>query len=675
MAINNSVNSNFKDKGKSLKYLNKDFKSFRENLIEFAKTYFPKTHADFNESSPGMMFIEMASYIGDVLGYYIDDTLKESLMPYAEDKRNVLALSKYLGYKTKVTSPAVTELSIYQLVPSKYKSGSTSDYEPDTKFYLRVKEGMVATSIGGVTFVTQELLDFNESSGREITVFSRNTSTNDPEYYLVKKKVKAISAILKESDISFGPNADFARIDLKETDVISIYDVRDANSNKYYEVPYLGQELVYIDYPNTAANEPDLFQFREDVPSILKTLRTPRRFTTVINEDYSTTIQFGSGDSNVNDELIVPNFDNIGLGLAGSDNRLTEYYDPANFLKTKSYGQSPTNTTVTVKYFVGGGITSNVKKGDIKQITSIEYENDVTSFTSAEALLFNTVTNSVACENEIPATGGRGAETIKEIKENALAYFGAQNRAVTAQDYQVRCLAMPSKFGSVAKAFVIQDSKLDANSPAATLASPDNQEEFIKLIEKNAGLPESEVKANVDLFLQGKQNRASDASNPFSINIYTLGYNSDKNLTTLNGAVKENLKRYLNNYKMITDGLNIVDGYVINFAIEFDVTALTGYNRREVLTNCNIALQDYFNIDNWTFNDTININEVELILANIEGVVSVSKLEFKNKCSGNYSSRSYNFVDATKNNIIYPSLDPSIFELKYPNQDIKGRII
>ena len=555
MAINNSVNSNFKDKGKSLKYLNKDFKSFRENLIEFAKTYFPKTHADFNESSPGMMFIEMASYIGDVLGYYIDDTLKESLMPYAEDKRNVLALSKYLGYKTKVTSPAVTELSIYQLVPSKYKSGSTSDYEPDTKFYLRVKEGMVATSIGGVTFVTQELLDFNESSGREITVFSRNTSTNDPEYYLVKKKVKAISAILKESDISFGPNADFARIDLKETDVISIYDVRDANSNKYYEVPYLGQELVYIDYPNTAANEPDLFQFREDVPSILKTLRTPRRFTTVINEDYSTTIQFGSGDSNVNDELIVPNFDNIGLGLAGSDNRLTEYYDPANFLKTKSYGQSPTNTTVTVKYFVGGGITSNVKKGDIKQITSIEYENDVTSFTSAEALLFNTVTNSVACENEIPATGGRGAETIKEIKENALAYFGAQNRAVTAQDYQVRCLAMPSKFGSVAKAFVIQDSKLDANSPAATLASPDNQEEFIRLINKNAGLPESEIKANVDLFLQGKQNRASDASNPFSINIYTLGYNSDKNLTTLNGAVKENLKRYLNNYKMITDGL------------------------------------------------------------------------------------------------------------------------
>lgn len=675
MAINNSVNSNFKDKGKSLKYLNKDFSSFRNNLIEFAKTYFPKTHADFNESSPGMMFIEMASYIGDVLGYYIDDTLKESLMPYAEDKRNVLALAKYLGYKTKVTSPAITELSVYQLVPSKYKSGTTNDYEPDSQFYLRVKEGMVATSIGGVPFVTQDLLDFNESQDREITVFSRNTSTNDPEFYLVKKKVKAMSAELKEIDVQFGPNSDFAKIDLGDTNVISIYDVRDANSNKYYEVPYLGQELVYIDYPNTAANEPDLFQFREDVPSILKTLRTPRRFTTVINEDFTTTIQFGSGDANVSDELLIPNFDNVGLGLAGSNDRLNEYYDPANFLKTKSYGQSPTNTTVTVKYFVGGGIQSNVKKGDIKQITAIEYDNDTASFSEAEQRLYSTVVNSVACENEVPATGGRGAETINEIKENALAYFGAQNRAVTAQDYQVRSLAMPAKFGSVAKAFVIQDNKLDANSPSSVLASPEQAEEFVDLVEQNKTLQRSDIKRNVDEFLAGKKNRANDKSNPFSINIYTLGYNSSKNLISLNSAVKENLKRYLNNYKMITDGINIVDGYIINFGIEFDVTALTGYNRREILTNCNLALQDYFNIDNWTFNDTININEVELILANIEGVVSISKLNFVNKCGGNYSARSYNFEEATRNNIIYPSLDPSVFELKFPNQDIKGRIV
>ena len=675
MAINNKVNNNFRDKGKSINYLNKDFKAFRENLIEFAKTYFPKTHADFNESSPGMMFIEMASYIGDVLGYYIDDTLKESLMPFAEDKRNVLALAKYLGYKTKVTSPAVTEISIFQLVPSKFKTGTSNDFEPDTKFYLRIKEGMQTTSTNGVTFVTTELLDFNESEGREITVYSKNASTGEPEFYLVKKTVKAISAVLKEKEISFGPSSDFAKIDLDDTDVISVYDVRDSNSNKYYEVPYLGQEMIFVDYPNTAANEPDFFQFREDVPSILRTLKTSRRFTTVVNEDFTTTIQFGSGDGNTNDELIIPNFDNIGLGLVSSNDRLNEFYDPANFLKTKSYGQSPTNTTITVKYFVGGGISSNVKKGDIKQITSVEFEDDTASFNDEELLLRNTVINSIACENEIPATGGRGAETITEIKENALAYFGAQNRAVTAEDYTVRALAMPAKFGSVAKAFVVQDSKLDQNSPSGLIAQPKKQQEFLDLAKSVQTLDDAQAIDTLDAFVKSNINKANDGSNPFSINIYTLGYNTNKNLTTINSAIKENLKTYINQFKMISDGINIVDGYIINFCINFDISILSGYNRREVLTNCNLALQDYFNIDNWTFNDTININEVELILANQEGVVSVAKLEFINKCGGNYSPRSYNFEEATRSKIIYPSLDPSIFELKFPNQDIKGRVI
>ena len=675
MAINNKVNNNFRDKGKSINYLNKDFKAFRENLIEFAKTYFPKTHADFNESSPGMMFIEMASYIGDVLGYYIDDTLKESLMPFAEDKRNVLALAKYLGYKTKVTSPAVTEISIFQLVPSKFKTGTSNDFEPDTKFYLRIKEGMQTTSTNGVTFVTTELLDFNESEGREITVYSKNASTGEPEFYLVKKTVKAISAVLKEKEIAFGPSSDFAKIDLDDTDVISVYDVRDSNSNKYYEVPYLGQEMIFVDYPNTAANEPDFFQFREDVPSILRTLKTSRRFTTVVNEDFTTTIQFGSGDGNTNDELIIPNFDNIGLGLVSSNDRLNEFYDPANFLKTKSYGQSPTNTTITVKYFVGGGINSNVKKGDIKQITSVEFEDDTASFNDEELLLRNTVINSIACENEIPATGGRGAETITEIKENALAYFGAQNRAVTAEDYTVRALAMPAKFGSVAKAFVVQDSKLDQNSPSGLIAQPKKQQEFLDLAKSVQTLDDAQAIDTLDAFVKANINKANDGSNPFSINIYTLGYNTNKNLTTINSAIKENLKTYINQFKMISDGINIVDGYIINFCINFDISILSGYNRREVLTNCNLALQDYFNIDNWTFNDTININEVELILANQEGVVSVAKLEFINKCGGNYSPRSYNFEEATRSKIIYPSLDPSIFELKFPNQDIKGRVI
>ena len=135
MAIN-TINKNFKNKGKDIKYLNKDFSTFRANLIEFAKTYFPKTYSDFNETSPGMMFIEMASYIGDSLSYYVDDTFKESLMPYAEDVRSVMALSQYLGYKPKVTSPGITTLSVYQVVP---KIDDGANNRPDPKFYLVIK--------------------------------------------------------------------------------------------------------------------------------------------------------------------------------------------------------------------------------------------------------------------------------------------------------------------------------------------------------------------------------------------------------------------------------------------------------------------------------------------------------------------------------------------------------
>ena len=166
MALNSVTRKS--NQGRDIKYLNKDFGQFRENLIEYAKTYFPKTYTDFNESSPGMMFIEMASYVGDVLSYYVDDSLKESMLLYAEDKKNVLALSEYLGYKPKVTSPAITKLAVYQLVP---KIGSGEDIRPDSKYYLRIKEGMIVESTEGPSFRTTELVDFNVEDDREITVY------------------------------------------------------------------------------------------------------------------------------------------------------------------------------------------------------------------------------------------------------------------------------------------------------------------------------------------------------------------------------------------------------------------------------------------------------------------------------------------------------------------------
>lgn len=668
-----ALNSSNKTNGRDIKYLNKDFGQFRENLIDYAKTYFPTTYSDFNESSPGMMFIEMASYLGDVLGYYIDDTLKESLMTTAEDKANVIALAQYLGYKPKVTSPAIVKLSVYQLVPN---IGNGENNRPDSSYYLRVKEGMVVESNNGVSFRTTEMLDFNDSTDREVTIY--DTNNGEPSQYLIKKYVSAISAELKEKTVSFGTTPQqFSKIELTDTNVIDIYDVRDSNGNKWYGVPYLAQEMVYVDYPISEQTDKNLSQFKDSVSSVLKLIKTSRRFTTKVNEDNSTSIIFGGGNSTSSDETLIPNFKNVGLGLNSSIDKMGASFDPSNFLKTKSYGQAPTGD-FTVYYLAGGGVSSNVGVGEITKIEAITFEDDTDIFTEAELITYNTVKQSIAVDNEFPATGGRGTETIDEIRENSLANFGSQNRAVTRKDYQVRALSLPAKYGGIAKVYCAPDGELDNNSPASILSNPNTLQQFTELVislKEKEGITEQEIKKQVDTFLSNKQSDSKEKNNPFAINLYVLGYDSNKKLSTLNQAVKENLKTYLGEYRLLTDGVNLLNGFVINVGVDFEIRVYGGYNKREVLVKCISEIQNYFNIDNWTFNMPINLSELELLIAGVEGVQSVPKCDIVNKCKGSYSNVSYNIEAATKNKMVYPSLDPSVFEVKYPNKDIKGRVV
>jgi len=662
---------------RNIQYLNKDFSSFREQLIDFSKTYFPKTFSDFNESSPGMLFIEMSSYVGDVLSYYIDDTLKESLMVHAQDKRNVLSLAQYLGYKPKVTSPAITTLTVYQLVPSIEKSG---EYVPDERYFIKIKPGMEVESQSNseLRFVTTESLDFSVEYDREISVYQTNETTDVPEFYLVKKYIDAISATVETRSFDFGSPTPFNTINLTDTNVISIEDVRDENGTKWYEVPYLAQEMIYIDYPNTEINDPSLSQYKNSVPYVLKLLKTPRRFVTKVNENNTTTLTFGVGNPENRDELLVPNFKNVGLGSRNSISRVNDSFDPTNFLKTRSYGLSPANTTLTIKYLKGGGLETNVAVGDLTRIVNIEFDVDFSTLSPQQVQLVTSIQSSVAVENEVPAVGGRGAESLEEIRENSLANFGAQNRAVTKKDYIVRTLSLPPKYGSVTKAYATADGELDNNSPASILSTPSSLEEFSNLIleySSRVDIDKNEVKESVKNFLVGKKNNYDEKNNPFAVNLYVLGYDSNQNLTNINPAIKQNLKTYLNEYRMLTDGVNITDGFIVNIGVEFDIIVYPNYNKREVLLEAIEELKDYFNIDNWTFNMPINLSEIEVLIARIEGVSAVPSLEIKNKCGGVYSPNSYNIKDSTQNRMIYPSLDPCVFELKYPNQDIRGRVL
>ena len=655
------IQKQFNTGKKELKYINKDFNSFRDALIQYAQTYFPNTYKDFNTASPGTMFIEQAAYVGDVLSYYGDYQLKESLLNYAGERKNVIALANYLGYKTKPTKAAVTTIDVYQLVPSiKNNSG---EYVPDNTYALSLREYMQLVNSAGVYYLTTDPVDFTvdtKNSPREATVYSRD-DYKVPQFFLLKKSIKAISGKIVVASFNLNNAQAFLNIPLAENDVIDILDVRDSDNNRWYQVDYLAQDLIFSEEENTSTVDDNLFQYNTEVPKLLKSFITSRKFTVNTNANNVTYLQFGPGTESLSDEIIYPSQELVGIGLQNINN-LNISYDSSKLLNTNSMGQAPANTTLTVKYIVGGGILSNCASDDIKTIVSVDFATDTSGLTPSQLALMQTVKNSLRVTNPVAATGGAGSESVDEIRQNALFYFGAQNRAVTADDYTSRIYNLPPRFGTIAKAYVVSNSNLNVNINKYVSGFNDNINQ-VTLI--NEAVSNYFRKVNYDI------------SNPFSINLYVLSYDSNKNLTNINDALLYNLRKYLEKYKLLTDGINIIDGYIINFGVDFKIAVFNNYNKRDVLNTCIQKVKDFFVIDKWTFNQPINISQLELEIAKVDGVQSVVEINFKNLTmnDGNYSPHEYNLEQAILNKIIYPSLDPSVFELKFPDNDVKGSVI
>ena len=446
-----------KDVSKEVKYLNKDFEGFRNDLIEYAKTYFPTTYSDFNESSPGMMFIEMAAYIGDVLSYYVDSQFKESILAYAEEKRTIYNIAQSLGYKPKVSYPASTVLDVFQTVPA---TGTGDTTRPNMNYALTVTNASkVKSKSTGKTFRLMDDVNFKYSSSYDPTVVSIfETDSNVPTKYLLKKRVRAISGDPKEELFTFTTATQYDKVVLGNPNVIEILSCVDSDGNSWYEVPFLAQDTIFDEVENISANDSDLTQYNDTAPYLLKLRKTPRRFTAFIRDDNRTELRFGAGVSDNPDEEIVPNPDRVGSSLASGVSKLDTAFDPANFLNTRTYGLAPSNTTLTIKYTVGGGIEDNVPANDIKNLSDVTYRIDDSALVTATV---QDAKDSVAFNNPDPASGGRSGESLIEIKNNALAYFQAQSRAVTKEDYMIRALSLPQRFGNIAKVYIVQDEQLN----------------------------------------------------------------------------------------------------------------------------------------------------------------------------------------------------------------------
>ena len=614
---------------RDIKYLNRDFNSLRDQLISFSKTYFPNTYNDFSPSSPGMMFMEMAAYIGDVLSFYLDNQVQETYIQYARQTNNVFDLAYMLGYTPKVSSAATATVDFYQTLPAITALDGT--VSPDFNYSLQIPTNTVINSTNNtsIQFLIQDKIDFSYSSSQDPTNISvYSISDNSPQSYLLKKSRNAISATIKTTTATFTDPIPFNFIDISDTNLLGILDITDSQGNEWYQVDSLAQDAVYDSIDNINPNDPN-FTSNTDTPNLLKIKVVQNRFAARFLDSGSLRILFGSGNPQDTTEVIIPNPNNVGIGLPFEVDKLTTAYSPTNFVFTNTFGVAPSNTTLTIRYLIGGGVESNVLAGDLTALSNanVTFVNS----TIADSTLANTTFNSLQLTNPQAATGGSSGDSLEAIRQNAIGTFQTQLRAITTDDYNIRILSLPPQYGSIAKAFT--------------------------------------TKAKVSTYNIGEIQNAIDA--------YVLSYNNDGTLRAASDALKQNIRTYLSQYRTINDSVDIKNAFIINIGVEFDIVVLPNYNNDEVLSLCLTYLINYFNIDNWQINQPIILKNLFIGLDQIEGVQTVQNVNIVNKTGValGYSEYAYDIYSATSNNIVYPSIDPMIFEVKYPNTDIKGRVV
>ena len=601
---------------KNISYLNKGFSDFKANLTNYAKTYFPTAYNDFSDANPGAMFIEMASYVGDVMSFYLDNQIQENYLLYAKEKENLYALSYTLGYRPKASYASSATVDVFQLMPSILDVNNVSI--PDTTYGLVIPSNTTLTATStGTKFLTTQQVDFSDTGSATITFYDANN-------FLVKKSVSAISAEIKTTTFTFTNPQKFSTVNISDNNILQILDIVDSDRNIWYEVPYLAQSTIYDKISNPSYNI-------DQVPYLMQLRRTPRRFVSRLLSDGTMQLEFGAGIFNKTDGNIIPTPDNIKLGLVPGISNLLSNYNQASIFYTQEYGLAPSNTTLTVRYLAGGGITSNIPSNNLTtiDISGVYFKSGL------DKNLYPNIINSVVSTNNDPSSGGRGGDEIEEIRNNALYAHSSQLRAVTKNDYIVRALSLPSDYGSIAKVYVTQD--LDETTQP-TISSQLN-------------------------------------SGPLALSLYVLAYNDKKNLTAASTTLKQNLATYLNEYRMVTDAINIKDAFYINVGVNFDITVISGFNNQTVLKDCIASLKNYFNIESWQINRPIIYSEIMSLLLQVRGVQSVVKVEIINKQGEDYSQFGYDIAGASRNGNVYTSADPSIFEVRYPDTDIQGRVV
>ena len=736
-------------KESNINYLNKDFFSLRDSLVNYAKTYFPNTYKDFNETSPGMMLIEMSAYVGDVLSFYIDQQYKEMLLPLAEERRNIIKIANMMGYRVKPIVPSTTAITFKQTVDA--DTSNPMNPKPNYSQAVTLDKGIKISSTTDTTlfFETTDVVDFKYSSSLDNAQVAETDDSGLASKYTLSRKVMAISGETKTTTFTISNPTKFLKLSLPETNVNGILSCVDSNGNKWYEVDYLAQDKVSVStyytedtsrvsdtvdasaYNNVIDENGNLVVEEIAVPYSLEYIRTGKRFVVEVDENNITSLTFGNGIlkngiAHASDFLQT---EQVGFTIPGDIQDLTNYVDPTLGDVYSTLGETPNNITLTITYRVGGGLNSNAAAGTLNSTpNSLPYIGSPSSAT-------------ITMNNDDPALGGADAEDVAEIKQRARAFFTTQNRCVTKEDYEARIMNLPSQFGKVAKVYV---ERLATGALAPGLLQPLDFSGDNQLSPEDIGLLENDITAAIEggsmtaeltdkiaalqgfaSQIAGAYNTSESATSSFlptiraHILVYDvngnlhgnplISFNSPQSTKDIPDVLFKNLKNYLSRYRMLTDEIDLVDGFIINFGVLFDVTAQRFANKQDVKLKCINKIIEYFNVNTQQFKQPIYVKDLEYELGGVDGIRNVNHITITQDYDYNvydnppasfefggtnglyrYSIEpsengvilnengldgygyKYDFKSAHEGGIIKPALEPSVFELKNPFENIKG---
>lgn len=590
-----------------INYTSRDFNSIQEDLLNYAKRYYPDTFKDFSEASFGSLMIDTVAYVGDIMSFYLDYQVNESFIDSSVEYDNILRLAKQMGYKYQGSQSTTGMVSLYAIIPA-----NTVGLGPNTDYMPILKRGSTLGSSGGGSFILTEDVRFDNPSNTVVAA-TVDSTTGLPNSYAVKAVGQVISGKYGISTVKVGDFEKFKKVGLAGKNIVEIISVFDTAGNEYFEVEHLTSDVVYKSVPNKDSNT------RENAPSLIRPFIAARRFTTEKTRN-GITLQFGHGSES---EIGTPSLaepSDVVLKRHARNHITDTSFDPTNLVGNDKLGIGPANTTLTITYRENTSDNANAAVGAVNKVLQIstEFNNPILAATQTAL----DAVQSIECSNEEPIVGNVAIPSVEEVRNQALNTFSSQNRAVTSTDYEAITYMMPSYYGAVKRCRVIRD--------------------------------QDSLKRN--------------------LNLYLVSEDSNGKLSQSNTALKENLKVWLNKYRMINDTVDILDAKIANIGIEFEVISSEEINKYEVLDSCILALRSKFD-RNMYIGERFYLTDVYTELNKVRGVVDTVNVKLVSKRAGNYSDSSLNINQFMSLDGRYLSVpDNVILELKYPKIDIKGTV-